>query len=558
MLHALETIQTVFGASDALETIQSAATRLGNACCIEQDGLGVKDVKDIDIDDAKPFFGVVEPLCLPPGKKMTVMMFGMTGAGKSALGNLMAGYNFFTSGLDTASVTNKQSVKRYEAADESLVVLDTIGLGDTKLDQEKVVNSICESALSAPSGVDAVFFVLRNGRITDDMIARIIYVTQYLWGSECLLNLYVVITHAAKYVRDRKDGEAWIHRQNEINWRFRHIYSLVGNNCNRIIFVDNPDPEDGEPFAAVRVAASRRNIFRALLNHPREVIPPFTHQMMIKARELTEKTWHEVQRAEERVQQLQENAACHAPGFGDESRNAAYANGKQSEQQGGHLNQPDLPAQLRQAREQKREAEKAWQNDLERVKGTEEFHQAAVEIVMEANKSFETGCDASSLSAGVVADPVADTHAAPSERSARAATKADSTFEAMKRMLMSMSRVVRPKPRPKKTAAAAKSKVETRDDIERAIDELSLALVKGIQDDPLQLFRKLDAEDTGLLSPITFNNFVIEVVHSPSRIQLAGLWRRADANMDGFLDQSEFCQLLTPPSANGTLQHRFY
>ena len=44
-------------------------------------------------------------------------MFGMTGAGKSALGNLMAGCDAFASGDDTASVTNLDSVMRYEAAE---------------------------------------------------------------------------------------------------------------------------------------------------------------------------------------------------------------------------------------------------------------------------------------------------------------------------------------------------------------------------------------------------------------------------------------------------------
>ena len=91
-------------------------------------------------------------------------MFGMTGSGKSALGNLLAGYDHFQSGDDTvprlkqwscrlklwmtdgsllaipdvehlafaslalllicqASVTNTQSVMKYEAPDRSLVVL---------------------------------------------------------------------------------------------------------------------------------------------------------------------------------------------------------------------------------------------------------------------------------------------------------------------------------------------------------------------------------------------------------------------------------------------------
>ena len=47
---------------------------------------------------------------LPVGGRFTVMMFGMTGAGKSAIGNLMAGCEAFASGDDTASVTNLDSV----------------------------------------------------------------------------------------------------------------------------------------------------------------------------------------------------------------------------------------------------------------------------------------------------------------------------------------------------------------------------------------------------------------------------------------------------------------
>ena len=47
---------------------------------------------------------------LPVGGRFTVMMFGMTGAGKSAIGNLLAGCEAFASGDDTASVTNLDSV----------------------------------------------------------------------------------------------------------------------------------------------------------------------------------------------------------------------------------------------------------------------------------------------------------------------------------------------------------------------------------------------------------------------------------------------------------------
>merc|ERR1711870_55508 len=184
-------------------------------------------------------------------------MFGMTGAGKSALGNLLANSQHFTSGDDTASITNADSVMKFEAEDRSLMVLDTIGLGDTEIDQEKVAASIRDVALSAPNGIDVLMYVMRNARITDDAIARLIYVTEYLWGHECLLNLYIVVTYASRYLASRSDANAWIQRQVEINWRFKHIYSIVGNNPNRFVFIDNPDPSSGEPNLEDRYFASR-------------------------------------------------------------------------------------------------------------------------------------------------------------------------------------------------------------------------------------------------------------------------------------------------------------
>merc|ERR1719401_3363281 len=50
---------------------------------------------------------------------------------------------------------------------------------------------------------------MRNARITDDAIARLIYVTEFLWGQECLLNLYIVVTFAPRYMRNRAEARAW-------------------------------------------------------------------------------------------------------------------------------------------------------------------------------------------------------------------------------------------------------------------------------------------------------------------------------------------------------------
>ena len=196
---------------------------------------------------------------------------------------------------------------RFEAADDSFVVLDTIGLGDTEIDQDKVVASIRDVALSAVNGVDAMCFVMRNARITDDAIARLIYVTEYLWGTECLLNLYVIVTFASRYLANREDANQWIDRQVELNWRFKHIYDLVGQNPYRFIFIDNPSIDSGEPNVEERQAASKRALMTAFVKHPRDVIPPFTHAVMQKAKQLVAEQQAEVEKAAAKVQEAAQN-----------------------------------------------------------------------------------------------------------------------------------------------------------------------------------------------------------------------------------------------------------
>ena len=196
---------------------------------------------------------------------------------------------------------------RFEAADDSFFILDTIGLGDTEIDQDKVVASIRDVALSAVNGVDAMCFVMRNARITDDAIARLIYVTEYLWGTECLLNLYVIVTFASRYLANREDANQWIDRQVELNWRFKHIYDLVGQNPYRFIFIDNPSIDSGEPNVEERQAASKRALMTAFVKHPRDVIPPFTHAVMQKAKQLVAEQQAEVEKAAAKVQEAAQN-----------------------------------------------------------------------------------------------------------------------------------------------------------------------------------------------------------------------------------------------------------
>lgn len=430
-------------------------------------------------------------LGLPPGGMFTVLMFGMTGAGKSALGNLMAGCEAFASGDDTASVTNLDSVMRYEAMDDSLVILDTIGLGDTEIDQDKVVASIRDVALSAVNGVDAMCFVMRNARITDDAIARLIYVTEYLWGSECLLNLYVIVTFASKYLASREDANQWIERQVELNWRFKHIYELVGRNPYRFLFVDNPGTDSGEPNVSERQSASRRALMTAFIQHPRDVIPPFTHSTMEKARRLVQEQTAEVEKATEKCAQLHQAKQQKKRRKSSKTRNSRRQNTAGTEA-------------IKVAMEEKKKAQLSLTEALLKVRSDADFQR---EVAMEA--------ELATLRFGQDFD-VTDSE---ETKSTAVSATAQNPVQACKRMFFSLvnkmslrkgssknsikgkdGKEVDPKAKAKKKPSA--------EELQRALDAAIQQLKSSVKGPPQTVFKQLDARQTGMLTPMEFSNFV--------------------------------------------------
>lgn len=512
---------------------------MGVACCTMKEQLevlGAESAAALSGGLNAMSVGSQEPR-LPAGGRFTVMMFGMTGSGKSALGNLLAGYDHFQSGDDTASVTNTQSVMKYEAPDRSLVVLDTIGLGDTEIDQDKVVASIRDSALSAPNGVDAMLFVMRSGRITDDVIARLIYATEYLWGTECLLNLYIVVTYASRYVTQKDEAFSWIERQTEINWRFQHIYSLVGKNVNRILFVDNPDPADGEPLTRLRRHNSRQNIIKALVSHPRDVIPPFTHAMMKKAQERMEATLAEVKNAEEAITQLEAKAA--------------EASNKEA-----------MEKEMKEAKERKKKAEEAYKQEMKNIQEDEEFRRMAAQAVEEATvasgKKYEHA-DSKAI------ESVSTAATSPEGRASSFKDDGKTNpIEACKRVFRALRRrFVKPKigptlntpappapPTPAKSPPVAEMLRLTPDQIEASIEQIHALLIHSETQKPEQLFESLDQQGLKFLTPVQFQIWVGKACPNINPTQVGGIWRRVDTNCDGKVSREEFLQFMTYKTAH--------
>ncbi|CAE7730670.1 IAN4 [Symbiodinium sp. CCMP2456] len=498
------------------------------------------DVHDSESEDDIPQ--------LPVGGRFTVMMFGMTGAGKSAIGNLMAGCEAFASGDDTASVTNLDSVMRFESADDSFVILDTIGLGDTEIDQDKVVASIRDVALSAVNGVDAMCFVMRNARITDDAIARLIYVTEFLWGTDCLLNLYVIVTFASRYLASREDANQWIERQVELNWRFKHIYDLVGQNPYRFIFIDNPSLDSGEPNVEERQAASKRALMTAFAKHPRDVIPPFTHSVMQKAKQLVAEQQAEVEKAAAKVQEVVQSKP-------KKKRKSSKSRPVRSSRSQSHESSGVDP--VKEALEEKKRAQDNLDQALIKVKKNAEFQREVAKEAELATLRFGQAYQNQVEEAGAAptGSPTASTSTNPGG--------SGNPVQACKRMFFSLVNKMGGKnkvPNPKALAAQPKDTQQpvqrtqkrriTADEIQSALDNAIYQLKMGVRGQaPMALFKQLDAKQNGMVTPMEFAKFVHRTVHGMSKAQVGGLWRLADRNCDGKLDFQEFCDLLAfrPP-----------
>mmetsp|Transcript_143319 Transcript_143319/g.445505 ORF Transcript_143319/g.445505 Transcript_143319/m.445505 type:complete len:326 (+) Transcript_143319:788-1765(+) len=239
------------------------------------------------------------------------MVFGKTGAGKSHLANLMVGFRAFESADSLASVTNQDSVRKATSQDGRLTVLDTIGFGDTRLPPETVVRSLRDTACEAPGGIDALLFVLKKERVTAAEQETLSYVTQLLFGPDCLPNLYMVVTHAGRLAKDVELRGPWLREQADASPPFAAMLATLGAAPEqRVAFVENADPAEAEDAEDRILADKRRNraledVIALLERHSSQ---PYRHGIMRRAGELQAAHLQELrrelrQRVEDEVRQ---------------------------------------------------------------------------------------------------------------------------------------------------------------------------------------------------------------------------------------------------------------
>lgn len=176
----------------------------------------------------------------------TVVLIGRTGSGKSACANTLANQDdaFKESEgsiSETKFVTAKKFVVDMFGKQYELVIVDTIGLGDTKLSPDEVLQRLAAACNECCDGINAVFFVT-GGRITEEEVRAWEIMWQVLFGTEVLDYTAMVRTKFVNFRDPIKIKEDRLKLEKENGAAAKRMLPYI----NTFLYVDNPPLEYGE------------------------------------------------------------------------------------------------------------------------------------------------------------------------------------------------------------------------------------------------------------------------------------------------------------------------
>src|SRR3954447_2937086 len=111
-----------------------------------------------------------------------ILLIGRSGRGKSTLANVVTNTNNFKESSGSVSETKEVQFEQFvdEKSNIDYAIIDTPGIGDTKMSDNEVLNIIAKAVYLGRNGISQVFFV-NDGRFdqyemaTYDLLRTIIF-----------------------------------------------------------------------------------------------------------------------------------------------------------------------------------------------------------------------------------------------------------------------------------------------------------------------------------------------------------------------------------------------
>jgi AIG1 family len=179
-------------------------------------------------------------------KPRNILLIGRTGGGKSTLANVLTNSEEFIE--SSGSVSETRSVQsqtfRIEMDNEGRQmveyrIIDTIGIGDTKLSPQAVLYRLAEVSSLVAGGINQVFFVT-SSRFTKEEAKAYDLLSSIIFDKEVIGYTTIVRTNFPEF----EDEEACERDRHALRAE-KSDYERIVNSVKKILYVNNPPVKYG-------------------------------------------------------------------------------------------------------------------------------------------------------------------------------------------------------------------------------------------------------------------------------------------------------------------------